>query len=56
MQFSGVQIDVAPDGQTAALKATVRYEYKWNRPGLPPEKTSAIVWPMRKEAYGWVAF
>jgi hypothetical protein len=56
VQFSDVQIDVAPDGQSAHLKASVRYDYKWRRAGSPPVSESTINWPMRKGASGWVAF
>lgn len=55
VEFSNVQIDVTSDGQTAVLRADVRYDYTWKRAGPPPTTTQRIVWPMRKVGSAWVA-
>ena len=46
-------IDLAPDGQSAKLRATGEFRYVWNRAGLPPTSPAQWTWSLRKVGTTW---
>jgi hypothetical protein len=56
VQFSNVSIEAAPDGRSAWLRADVRYDYTWKRPGPREADTERVNWPMRKTGRAWVVY
>jgi serine/threonine-protein kinase len=53
--FSNVEIRAREDGQSAVLKADVRYTYEFRRGNSPSAPSQPIEWPMRKTPNGWIA-
>jgi hypothetical protein len=53
LTLSDVVIDIAPDAQSATVRATRQMTYESNQPGIPPSTTTELQWKLRKEGSAW---
>jgi serine/threonine protein kinase len=53
LALSEAVIDIAPDGQSATVRARQQFTYESNQPGVPRSSTSELYWKLRKEGSAW---
>jgi hypothetical protein len=53
LSFPQRSIDIAPDGQSATLRASGAFAYVWNRANLPGTSPARLTWNLRKSGTTW---